>query len=252
MKIEFDKKAFKDWFELNGFSRNGVITAMGQRDPNKVARWALGQVIATEDLIKLCNHYNLELGDFFIIKKDDEGDTVRINTSIPDSITDKRLGRNTGTVKESSTSMPTTDAMSDNEIALARLSLKYEKKINDLTTAHSLEIKENNAKTYQQLMSRNDIIATLQGTINVLNESMKTRDKEIEELRNTIATLNLTIQQQQGTIATYDAIIRKQKKIPSQPSPFPFGQVTMVQDGGGAISAAPTVNNDNNAVNNNI
>ena len=251
MKIEFDKKVFKEWFELNGFSRNGVITAMGQRDPNKVGRWMLGQVIATEDLIKLCNHYNLELGDFFIIKKDDEGGNVCISTSLPDTIKDKRLGRNGGVSEDGTSSMPTTDAMSDSEIALARLSLKYEKKMNDLMAAHSLEIKENNAKTYQQLKNRNDIIATLQNTINVLNENMKTHNKEIEELQNTIATLNLTIQQQQGTIATYDAIIRKQKKIPSQPSPLSFGQVTMVQDGGGAVSAAPTINNDNNAVNNN-
>lgn len=251
MKIEFDKKVFKEWFELNGFSRNGVITAMGQRDPNKVGRWMLGQVIATEDLIKLCNHYNLELGDFFIIKKDDEEDNVCISTSLPDTIKGKRLGRNRGVSEDGISSMPTTDAMSDSEIALARLSLKYEKKINDLMTAHGLEIKENNAKTYQQIQNRNNIIATLQNTINVLNESMKNHNKEIEELQNTIATLNMTIQQQQSTIATYDAIIRKQKKIPSQPNPFPFGQVTMVQDGGGAISAAPT-NNDNNAVNNNI
>ena len=124
--------------------------------------------------------------------------------------------------------------------------------MNDLMAAHSLEIKENNAKTYQQVKDRNNIIKTLQDTIDTLNESMKTHNKEIEELQNTIATLNLTIQQQQGTIATYDAIIRKQKKIPSQHNPLSFGQVTMVQDGGGAISAAPTINNDNNAVNNNI
>lgn len=249
MKIEFDKKVFNEWFQLNGFSRNGVITAMGQRDPNKVGRWMLGQVIATEDLIKLCNHYNLEIGDFFIIQNDDE--TTRINTSLPDTIKDKRLGRK-GEVNEGDTSsLPTTDAMSDSDIAIARISLKYEKKINELMTAHSLEIKENNARTGHQLDSRNKIIASLQSTIDTLGDSIKMHQKEVEELRNTITTLNLTIQQQQNTIATYDAIIRKQKKIPSQPSPFPFGQVTMVQDGGGAISAAPTINNDNNAVNNN-
>lgn len=248
MKIEFDKNVFNEWFNLNGFSRNGVIKALGTRDPNKVGRWLLGQVISTDDLIGLCNHYNLEIGDFLIITDDDE-DSTRINTILPDTIKDRRL-RKTGLLAVSkdsnneTSSSPITDTLTDKDIAITRLSLGYERKINDLIAAHSLEIKESIANTRQQMESRNKIISTLQNTIDTLNDNIKLHNKEVEKLQDTIATLQLTIQQQQNIIASYDSIIRKQKKIPSSTSPFFSGQPTMVQDGGGAISAAHLPNND--------
>lgn len=252
MKLKFDYNLFKDWFDLNNMSRNRVLKILGQRDPNKVGRWLTGQVIATKDLIGLCNHYNLEPSDFLIMS---EEENARIKTVLPDRLKKKRememrkWNEIASTTRDDTVQVSKKQAASDSlstlDIALAKQSIMYEKRINELITSHSLEIKENNANTRQQLRERNKIIETLQDTIAILNKEVETKQKSEEALQEAISALRQTITEQQATISSYDAIIRKQKKIPSQPSPFYSGQATMVNDGGaGAVTATTPQHND--------
>lgn len=250
MKIEFDYKLFETWFRLNNMSRNKVIKVLGQQDPNKAGRWLTGQVIATEDLIALCNHFNLELGDFFIIT--DEEISPRINTALPDVIKERREKRSNALEASLRSKAPTSEVITPDELAITQLALKYEQKINSLISSHSQEMKDFNANTRNQVERRNELVKSLQNTIDTLSQTILQHTKEVESLTDIISTLKETIEQQQETISTYEAIIRKQKKIPSQRDPLSFGQVAMVQDGGGVISTAPTSNNGNKATDNSI
>lgn len=230
MNIRFDNKAFQKWFDLNNMSRNRVIKELGQRDPNKVSRWLLGQTIGTEDLIGLCNHFNLELTDFLIIK--DDVTDHRINTLITEEMKERRGG-----LKKMIPDQPVetaTATMAADDITIARISLKYEQQINALTQKHNQDIKEQMASTRHQLESRNKMVNSLQATIDVLNNT-------IAQMQATIQAQQSTIESQQSTIATMDALVRKQKKIPSQTAPSyqdTFGSSMTVNDGGRGTHAS--------------
>lgn len=241
MKIKFDSTAFRKWFELNNMTRNRVIKELGQRDPNKVSRWLLGQTIGTEDLIGLCNHFNLELTDFLIIKEDSMSN--RINTLITEEMKERRGG-----LKPALPAQPVeaaTSSLAADDITIARISLKYEQEINALTQKHNKDLKEQMSSTRHQLESRNKMVNSLQETIDVLNNTIQQMQSAMQGLQNTIQAQQATIESQQDTIATMDALIRKQKKIPSQSNPkyqSTFGSSTMVNDGGnGAHASQPPI-----------
>lgn len=241
MIIKFDSTAFKKWFDLNNMSRNRVIKELGQRDPNKVGRWLLGQTIGTEDLIGLCNHFNLELSDFLIIKEE-VGDN-RVKTLITEEMKERRGG-----LKPALPTQPVetaTSTLAADDLTIARLSLKYEQEISALTQKHNNDLKEQMSSTRHQLESRNKMINSLQDTINVLNGTIQQMQSSMQAQQDTIQAQRSTIESLQGTNATMDALIRKQKKIPSQSYPkyqSTFGSSTMVNDGGnGAHASQPPI-----------
>lgn len=237
MIIKFDNKAFKAWFELNNMTRNRVIKELGQRDPNKVGRWLLGQTIGTEDLLGLCNHFNLELSDFLIIKEDVT--ETRINTLITEEMKERRGG-----LKPALPAQPVeaaTSSLAADDITIARLSLKYEQEINALVQKHNKDIREQMSSTRHQLESRNKVVSSLQDTIDVLNKTIQQMQANMQGLQDTIHAQQATIESQQATIATMDALIRKQKKIPSQTNPKyldTFGSSMTVCDGGNGAHAS--------------
>ena len=228
MKLKFDKEVFKKWLELNGLNRSKVITDIGQRDPNKVGRWLTGQTIGTEDLLALCNTYNLQISDF-LITVDDQDDS-RIETLLPESIKEKRANNTTcQPIKETIATQP----LEPDDLKIARLALQYEQKINKIIQDHSAEMRESRQVTRRQMETRTKMVETLQ-------ESIASLTKTIEAQRATIQELQQVNASQQNVINTYDAIIRKQKKMPPQPSYQTFtpgSSVTMASDGGPAISA---------------
>lgn len=235
MKYKFNKELFKKWFDLNDLTRNRVISTLGQRDSNKVGRWILGQTIGTEDLIALCNSFNLEISDF--LQPIPEAKDDCIETLLPEEINLRRKQKDGVNLTE----MATTTLKAD-DITIARLSLQYEQKINQIEKQHSLDMKENRASTRRQLENREKFVNTLQDTISILNNSLEQQQSKEKELLDTINTLKQTIASQQETISSYDAIIRGQKKIPSHPIIPTYGSATMVNDGGGAISTTQPSN----------
>lgn len=235
MKMKFDNKVFRLWFELNGLNRSKVITEIGQRDPNKVGRWLTGQTIGTEDLIALCNTYNLQLSDF-IFSVDDHDDN-RIETILPEVIKLRRASGQEIVISD----MGGQDVSQPSDLAMAKLALSYEQKLNALHNEHIKEMKDARANTRYQMEQRGKMVNTLQ-------ESIASLTKTIEDMRATINEQQQTISSQQNVISTYDAIIRKQKKMPPQqtsvPQTFVHGSssVTMANDGGAVITTAPHKN----------
>lgn len=235
MKYKFNKELFKKWFDLNDLTRNRVISTLGQRDSNKVGRWILGQTIGTEDLIALCNNFNLEINDF--LQPIPEAKDDCIETLLPEEIKLRRNQQNGANLLE----MASTTLKAD-DITIARLSLQYEQKINQIEKQHSLDMKEMRASTRRQMENREKFVSTLQDTISILNKNLEQQQNKEKALLDTINTLKQTIASQQENISSYDAIIRGQKKIPSQPIIPTYGSTTMVNDGGGAISTTQPSN----------
>lgn len=210
-KIKYNENFFKEWKDLNRFSYNEVVRPFGQRDPNKVGRWYQGQPIGTEDIIKLCNSYNLEVTDFFIEEEcEEEYGGVKQATALPDYIKERReKERERMEQKQNTVQLPADTAT---------LALEYERKINNLLMQHAEEIKGIHDNYRLQQRDSRSVIDTLQ--------------KNIEALSATIAAQQATIMSQQNTIATYDALVRKQKKIPLTSESLPFGTSTMVNEPG--------------------
>lgn len=238
MSIKFDKKIFRKWFELNDMTRNGVMEILGQRDPNKAGRWILGQPIGTKDLIKLCNHFDFQIDDFFIY--DDEDEEEIVETILPEEIKQKRRSKeekkdkdkSTETAPNNSSDSKSTSLIEETakELAIARISLKYEQEIKALNKQHQQELKESIANTRNQINNRTKFIESQQNTIQLLNET-------INQLHNDLREKQEIIESQRNTIATLDALVRKQKKMPKTIQADTFGSVTMANDGGGGTTA---------------
>lgn len=187
-KFKFDTTVFKKWIDMNRLSRSKVINAIGQRDANKVGRWELGQVIGTEDLLALCNCYNLQLTDFLI---ETDSDDIPTETVLPEVMKQRRKTIDSPSIVEMATQSLTAD-----DLTIARLSLEYEKKINDITSINTEYIKEQTASFQYQR-----------------DQLVRQHSSQINSLNGTIDTLQDVINQQKETIATLEALVLKQKNI---------------------------------------
>lgn len=235
MKYKFDNAIFAKWFNMNGMKRNNLIVKLGQRDPNKVGRWLAGQTIGTEDLLALCNVYDLELTDF-LVKIEEQPESRRIHTELPEEIKERRKKE----VDGKQLAEIATQSLKADDITLTRIALKYEQQISEIERKHNKEIQELMTRNRHAGEDRSKMVSELQRTIGTLTDTIAQLQENSRQQQATIQQQQATIESQQATIATMDALVRKQKKIPSQTAyPQVYGSAsTMVNDGGAAIHTA--------------